>query len=326
MQHLRPGQWLGIDIGSSRRKLCSFCRITSDGQGDVTVTFEQGPAEAPYPKVNTQDALLDPSRRPTYLQAPIEAAVGRVLDDAALVRKWFEALPELPSRIAIDAPVAFALSDTSRLTERASTQTFRTPTREEFERLLQTKGDPYLRVNCFWKCVGLAVYHCLGRRLAGSSGDLADSTDDLAAWTCPDTDTSWRLRETFPSDVYKRANGTAGKLHLAPRRVLEALVQHGPWRGDGTPGRHPHFSTLRRLETLRAQLRSELETSDRLREMQKYGGTFGDLWDAFACAFTACCEDHDGAIFHGLETFQNAEDSDIDSLRQEGAIMTVRIA
>lgn len=323
MHHLRPGQWLGIDIGSSRRKLCSFCRITSDGCGDVTVTFEQGPAEAPYPEVNTRDALLDPSRRPTYLQAPMETAVGRVLDDAAVVRKWFEALPELPSRIAIDAPVAFALSDTRRLTERASTQTFRTPTQEEFERLLRTKGDPYLRVNCFWKCVGLAVYDYLAHRLAGSS-------HDLAAWTCPDADTPWRLRETFPSDVYKRANGTVGELHPAPRRVLEILTQTGPWRGDGTSGRHPHSSTLRRLETLRVQLRSELETSGRLMSMRKHGGTFGDLWDAFTCAFTACCGDHDGAVFHGLETFPNAEgnteDNDLDSLRQEGAIMTVRIA
>lgn len=315
MQHLKPGQWLGIDIGSSRRKLCSFCRISSDGSGDVAVTFEQGPAEAPYPDVNTRDALLDISSPPTYLQAPIEDAVGRVLDDAAVARRWFDALPRLPSRIAIDAPVAFALTDTCRLTEQASTQTFRTPTQEQFEHFLRTQEDPYLRVNCFWKCVGLAVYHHLGRR-------LQPEDDNIAAWTCPNAATPWRLRETFPSDVYKRANGTEGILHPAPRRVLEALVQTSPWRGDGAPGRRPHPSTLRRLETLRAVLRSELETSDRLLNMQKRGGTVGDLWDAFTCAFTACCEDHGGVTFHGADDHE----ADPGSLRQEGAIMTVRMA
>lgn len=314
MQHLKSGQWLGIDIGSSRRKLCSFCRITSNGHGDIAVTFEQGPAETPYPDVNTRDALLAPSRSPTYLQAPIEAAVARVLNDSAVVQHWFGDVPKRPSRIAVDAPVAFALTDTSRLTEQASTQTFRTPTRREFEHALRTKGDPYLRVNCFWKCIGLAVYHHLARR-------LQPEVDTVAAWTCPDAATPWRLRETFPSDVYKRANGAVGMLHPAPRRVLEALAQAHPWHGAGAPGRQPHPSTLRRLETLRAQLRSELETSDRLLTLQKRGGTVGDLWDAFTCAFTACCEDHDGVIFHGDDPSAHSE-----SLQQEGAIMTVRMA
>ncbi len=50
MSRLEEGAWLGIDVGSNRDKVCSFCLIEADAAGQVRVGFEKGPAQAPYPK------------------------------------------------------------------------------------------------------------------------------------------------------------------------------------------------------------------------------------------------------------------------------------
>ncbi len=55
-------------------------------------------------------------------------------------------------------------------------------------------------------------------------------------------------------------------------------------------------------------------------EMRKRTGTTGDLWDAFTCAFVACCEDHDGAECHGWSEDGAAQER----LLNEGVIWTVR--
>ncbi len=34
---IKDGSWLGIDVGSAQKKVCSFCLIESDGTGDTTV-------------------------------------------------------------------------------------------------------------------------------------------------------------------------------------------------------------------------------------------------------------------------------------------------
>ncbi len=79
--------------------------------------------------------------------------------------------------------------------------------------------------------------------------------------------------------------------------------------------------TLNRLLAIRREVRLELEAEadGSLSAMRKRPGRAGDLWDAFTCAFTACCEDHDAAEFHGWSEDPN----DQRRLRDEGAILTV---
>ena len=312
------GSWLGIDVGSARGKACSFCLIESGGAGDLTVAFEVGPARAPYPGTNSRDALLSTHlRRPTYLKKEVEAAIHQVLDRSELVTRWLERGRARRSAVAIDAPVAFAVDGVSRLTEQRSTDTFKTPDRATFERQLGAKGDPFLRVNGFWKCVGLAVYCHLAERLDPRLAGAA--LEAIAARTCARDRTSRRLRETFPSDVYKRANGVAGILSSESRGVLEALVA-SEWRRAGQAEGRPGAQTLKRLVAIRDLLRLELAApADRLREMRKRPGRTGDLWDAFTCAFTGCCEDHGAGELHGW----SADRAEQRRLRREGAILTV---
>ena len=304
---IKPGHWLGIDIGSSRAKVCSFCLIEASSAG-VVISFEKGPAAEPYPAKNELSTFIDPQRAPTYLRAEVEGALAAVLSDSELVTRWLEK----PTAVAIDAPVALADDGCSRrLTEEASTQTFETPDRRVFERLLQEQSDPFHRINTFWKCIGIAVYRWFGTQLEFSQATLA-------AQTCTHG-TGPRLRETFPSDVYKRANGTEGVLEQTNLTVLKALVHpEVEWRGAGGKGRKPSMDTLyQRRDLLRTDLASN---NPRQCEMRRHGGTSGDLWDAFACAFTACCEDHDGAVLHGAEAAGDARQR----LLREGAILTVR--
>jgi hypothetical protein len=312
------GRWLGIDVGSAHKKVCSFCLIESDGTGHPTISFEQGPAGDGYPQTNTKDTLLDPDNPPTYLKEEVEGAVGEVLARAEVVDRWFRSVGDGISAVAVDAPVALAMEGSKRLTEGASSQPFDTPDRASFEAAIRDKGDPYLRVNVFWKCVGLSVYRHLAARLEPRSAVTDQRT--IASWTCPGETTEWRVRETFPSDVYKRANGREGTLSPDARDVLRTLVAAPDWRAAGPKGRRPVRQTLDRLTTIRDFLRTDIAATDRLCEMRKRNGTYGDLWDAFTCAFTACCEDHGGATFHGLEN----GDTEVPAiLRSEGAILTV---
>ncbi len=322
------GTWLGIDVGSAKKKVCSFCLIESDGLDHCVVSFEQGPAGDPYPPTNTWQALIgkrEPPWQPPYLKEEVDAEVGRILDRADLVKRWLETSKSLPSAVAIDAPVAFALEGDRRLTEDRSTDTFKTPTRSVFEEELGKKKDAYLRVNNFWKCVGMAIYCHLAARIDSRFADA--SLETLAALTCDRRRTRRRLRETFPSDVYKRANGyqgregVAGLLSSEAREVLTRLIGV-EWQAAGSArGRRPDSQTIRRLEAIRDLLKAELEleAAPEIYEMRKRPGRTGDLWDAFTCAFTACCEDHGAAKFHG-----GSDAIERRILRSEGAILTVK--
>lgn len=320
LNHLKSGAWLGIDVGSTHKKVCSFCLIESDGAGKIEVSFEKGPAGDPYPKKNTKKALIEESRAPTYLKEEVEAAIQEVLDRAELVARWLEQAAAPRSAVAVDAPVALAVEGSKRLTEKASSQSISTPDRETFEADLGERKDPFLRINVFWKCVGFAVYRHLAARLDTRLGGVPQET--IAAWTCAPAGTAWRIRETFPSDVYKRANGQQGTLRPSSRNVLRSLVAtEVEWRGVDQAGRCPAPSTLKRLKTIRDSLRRDLEAGGtELSEMRRRGSIYGDLWDAFTCGFTLCCEDHDGAELHGWSNDGNK----LRPLRSEGAILTVR--
>ncbi|MEM6796306.1 MAG: hypothetical protein AAF725_20210 [Acidobacteriota bacterium] len=332
---LKPGLWLGVDLGSRRDKIASFCLIEASGDGGIRVGFERGQAGAPYPKTNSRADLLDLDRGPTYLRAEIEKEVRRVAADAELVRRW--AAGDLPKAVSIDAPVALAAGEGCRLTEKASTDTFTTPTRERFEELLATKGDPYLRVNAFWKCVGFTFFRHFAEALGAPAGA---AQEEVASWTCghgalqgaplQGAPLQGALRETFPSDVYKRSHGAVGVPSAAARRVLAAVAE-APWQAAGSAKRRergrgagrPAASTLHRLEALRDELAEQLEARDAALEvMRKRPGTVGDLWDAFTCAATACCESHGAAVLHGWDAFA----AERDRLLREGAILTVATA
>ncbi len=357
MQETRASHWLGIDIGSSRKKICAFCLIRTDAEGALDVAFEQGPAEAPYPRINTRESLLALDRPPTYLKPEIEAALSHLLDRSILVRRWLTGgrggRPSGVRAVALDAPVALASKGLGRLTELASTQTFATPYLARFEADLHRQSDAFLRINVFWKLIGFALYRALAGRLlaeANSSrqphpskalsredrypNDLSQedsslegsalknlSQEELAAWTCGQPAPTWRLRETFPSDLYKRANGRAGLLSREARAALAALVGPGvAWRGVGRAGCLPSPTTLRRLRAIRGALRRELRGSGSLPSMVKRPGTAGDLWDAFACAYAAYAEDQAATLLHGWEDGTKAPLR----LLQEGAILSVR--
>ena len=319
---LGVGTWLGIDIGSGRDKICAFCLVESDGAGEVAVTFERGRAAKPYPARNSFEALIDRDRAPTYLHAEVGAAVGRVLEESEAVRRWRRALDAgCPGSVGIDAPVALAVpGQRNRATERSSSDLFDTPDRATFESKLGTQKAGYYPINIFWKCIGFALYRWFTKHLAPDlPGRFPQET--VAARTCPGTPEPWKIRETFPSDVYKRANGTLGTLGAVPRNVLAALVHSEHWQGRVEGRQRVAATTLGRLLRLRHELREQLEVSDRLPTMARRKPSIAaDLWDAFTCAFTVCCEAHGGGEFHGW-----SEDEETASvLRKEGAILTVR--
>lgn len=330
MKPLQPGHWLGIDIGSSRAKICSFCLIVADGAGQTSVTFEKGPAEAPYPEKNSFKALIDPSRAPTYLKSDVEDAVCRVLAGSQLVERWLAAATGPgPAAVAVDAPVAWASAGSKqRRTEAASTDTFSTPPRAIFEGRLDGSMKPgFYNSNTFWKCVGFTVYRWLARRLVTDlPTDVAQET--LAAWTCSHPSARWRVRETFPSDVYKRANSRHPKTEQISRLgdaafgTLHRLVANHPWLSAWPKG-HAGAVSMAGLEKIRRALQLDCDEGiERSCEMRKRSGPTGDLWDAFTCAYAACCEDHGGAYFHGWDGHSTASEE----MLREGAILTVATA
>ena len=328
---LKRGHWLGIDIGSGRDKVCSFCLISSDGAGKITVTFEKGPAGNAYPEKNTFKGLIDPQRPPTYLRSEVEDAVGKVLADAQLVNRWLHCTDQPgPTAVAVDAPVALAAtgSHKMRYTEAKSTHTFSTPNREDFEHLLVSKQKPGTYTSkVFWKCIGFAAYRWLARHLDPSL-PTDFNQEHLAAWTCQPLGGPWRVRETFPSDIYKRANsrdpktGKASQLGPEAHNVLRQLVASTRWTSAHPKG-HVAAVHMGSLEQIRRFLDLDYQAGiERSCEMRKRNNTTGDLWDAFTCAFVVCAEDHDGAEFHGWEEHSEAPER----VRQEGAILTVKAA
>lgn len=317
---LERGDWLGIDVGSSKKKVATFCRIVSEGEGSVEVFFEQGPAGEGYPDKNTGKGLIEKRLRPpTYLKAEVQAAVRQVLLGSELVNGWISGLGKHPSAVAIDAPVALARSGKGRLTEAASSPTFRTPDRATFEEQLLAQKDAFLRINNLWKCVGFTMYRTFAEMLDPEAGRL--SQEEIAAMTCPGRDLPARLRETFPSDVYKRANGTEGLLTDKGRDVLAALVAvETSWTAVGVGAQRPNSQRMDGLERARTFARRDLAAGVRPCDMRRRTEAFADLWDAFTCAFAICCEDHGAVRFHGMP-----EDSEEvpELLLEEGVILSV---
>jgi hypothetical protein len=152
------------------------------------------------------------------------------------------------------------------------------------------KNTP-LRQQLFWKLVGLVAFRYFVALTTGRPFDMP--IPELTA-SCM-TGEEVRVREGFPSDTYKRANGRFGVLCPLPRGVLLRLSQ-AEWTGQGNclngSWSAPHPARMSPLLAHRQRLTADLQCADshRVPAMQKNSNAWGDLWDAFACAFVSCCD------------------------------------
>lgn len=301
------GQWLGIDVGSNCNKVFNFCLIKSDGKGQIDVLFEVGRARGaadgqPFPPSDA-GVFEDPSREPTWLSAAAEAGSIQILDESALVKAWNAARKLGNGRfgVCIDAPCGFAVPGSKQ--RNTETESYGTPSlvvflkqMTEFSALAMAgekrKNTP-LRQKFFWKLVGLVAFRYFVGMTTGRPFGMP--TAELTAWCMASEET--RVREGFPSDTYKRSNGRFGVLCPIPRRVLLRLSQAN-WTPQGNCFNGslsaPHPDRMKSLLEHQQRLTADLQRSDSHRgsvlEMKKISSAWGDLWDAFTCAFVSCCD------------------------------------
>lgn len=150
-----------------------------------------------------------------------------------------------------------------------------------------------LRQRFFWKLVGLVAFRYFIALTTGRPRDMPIA--ELTA-VCMASEEA-RIREGFPSDTYKRSNGRFGVLSPVPRGVLLRLSQ-AEWAGRGNcfngSSSAPHAACMSSLHAHQQRLRADLQDADSHRgsipAMRKESSAWGDLWDAFTCAFVSCCD------------------------------------
>lgn len=309
----KTGSWLGIDIGSRRDKVADFCLIESKN-GEVVVRFERGRAPAPYPARNDVDSMLDAGHR--RLSEDASNGLEALLRASPLVGRWLVAARdgETTAAVGIDSPPGYAdRGRRSRLTEDRAWSSFRTPPRSAFldrlARFAAAGNETPLRQQYYWKLVGIETYRRIAKA-AGLEGLLPALT--VASGRV-------RLRETFPSDVFQRADGELGTLADPARRVLGWLLD-ADWRRGTVPATTWRGLTNRRRDVLRSALRHRsplVAMSKRDARGRKISAAWADLFDAFTCAYAVCCEDHGCGRLLG-------HDEDPDRCAREGAILTVK--
>jgi len=290
------GLWLGIDVGSARGKVFDFCLIKSDGNGQVDVLFEVGKARGPFPPCKA-GVFEDLSRTTTWLSEVAEAGSIQILKESALVNCWNVARRLGNGRfgVCIDAPCGFAAPGfRQRNTESQSVSSFQTPPLEVFleeMRRFSAEGNQTPLCQRFWKLVGLVAFRYFVALTTGRPFDMPIA--ELAA-SCMASE-KVRVNEGFPSDTYKRANGTVGVLRPTSRGVLLRLSQ-AKWAGEGNcfndSSSVPRQACMSLLLAHQQRLAADLQRIDsqRVPAMQKNSNAWGDLWDAFACAFVSCCD------------------------------------
>lgn len=336
---LVDGAWLGVDVGQRRSKVYAFSLIEARG-GSVRVSFERG-AWRPlldgesWPRGDA--GVFEDLARPSRLSAPAERCARAIIDHSEAVARWRRASGGTTG-LCVDAPAGFAREgSTCRETERCSSRSFRTESEWAFvaamARFAKERNPTPLRQRYYWKLVGrLALAHLaalLGARVTerdldrvarrsavgAGTGSAGPVTRALRVRRVPGEPS--RVREGFPSETYSRANGATGELAAEPRALLAALVA-SPWSAIGNAhGRRssrPPSAWMAALERQRGAVGTELAVPGPLASMVKIPGDPGwaDLWDAFACAFTACCEAHGCAVLIG---------GDASLLLSEGAIL-----
>jgi hypothetical protein len=284
----------------------------SDGEGHVEVMFEVGKARGPAQgqKFPCSDAgVFEDLSRPTLLSTAAEAGTIQILNESALVKAWLAAREGGAGNfgVCIDAPCGFAIPPFDmRETEAQGISSFRTPSaaafRQELTTWSQTRNHTPLRQRYFWKLVGLVAFRHFAALVTNQPFNM--QMPSLTA-TCMNGHQT-RIREGFPSDTYARANGTAGVLAPAARRILTSLAQ-SVWKAEGNifNGRTstPHTDRMKRLLAHRQVLIANLTTPGALLAMQKIEDdpSWADLWDAFTCAFVSCCDFQGCGGFVGLD-------------------------
>lgn len=302
---ISQGLWLGIDIGSNRKKLFNFCLIRSDGKGQIEVFFEVGQArgaahDEPFPPCEA--GVFEDLGRSTWLSAAAEAGCLQVLRESALVKTWNASRENGLGcfGVYIDAPCGFAAPGFDRRdTETQSVDSFPTPPLKEFLEKMKKFGAERnhtpLCQRFYWKLVGLVAFRYFVWLTTSRPFDMP--LDELTA-SCV-TNGKARVRERFPSDTYKRSNGTVGVLCPRSRGVLQSLSQ-AKWapQGNRVKGRTsaPHAARMSAL------LKHQQSLSEDLQRVDSHGGSilamhkisndpaWADLWDAFTCAFVSCCD------------------------------------
>lgn len=296
--HISQGEWLGIDVGSARDKVFNFCLIESDGKGQVDVLFEVGKARGEFPRSDA--GSFEDLGRATWLSAAAEAGAVQILDESALVKTWSAArnLGNGCLGVCIDAPCGFAVPGFDRRnTESQLVDSFPTPPLagflKEMRKFSAEGNDTPLRQRFFWKLVGLVAFRYFVALTTDRPFDMPIA--ELTA-SCMASEKA-RVHEGFPSDTYKRANGTVGVLGPTSRGLLLRLSQ-AKWaaRGNyfnGSPSA-PHPARMSSLLAHQQCLTEDLQCADsqRVPAMRKISKdpAWADLWDAFTCAFVSCCQ------------------------------------
>lgn len=317
---ISKGQWLGIDVGSARDKVFNFCLIKSDGKGQVDVFFEVGKARSAFPRSDA--GSFENLGRATWLSEAAEAGAVQILDESALVKDWNSArnLGSGSFGVCIDSPCGFAAPGFDRRnTESQLVDSFPTPALagfvKEMGRFSAAGNATPLRQRFFWKLVGLVAFRYFVALTTGRPFDMPIA--ELTA-SCMASERT-RVHEGFPSDTYKRSNGTVGVLRPTSRGLLLRLSQAN-WAGqgnhfNGVPSA-PHQTRMSSLLAHQQCLTTELQRTDsqRVPAMRKISKdpAWADLWDAFTCAFVSCCD------AQGCGGFVS---SDVARSRLEGAIL-----
>ncbi len=259
--------------------------------------------------------------------------------------------PGLAAGACVDAPAGFARPGTrARETERCAVDCYPTASEKAFlaamYRFSNERNHTPLRQRYYWKLVGqLALRFVAGASAAGTglpelaavttrtadggavmairpgAGDPEpmrgheDESTGLPLRAAPAG--TVRVREGFPSDTYARVNGKKGTLAPRARALLAALVA-APWRAAGNTccrcSSAPLAAWMSALDRRRSALVAGVARDGPITAMIKipHDPPWADLWDAFACAFAACCEAHGCAVLLGRDPA---------ALRAEGAIV-----
>jgi hypothetical protein len=299
---ISQGQWLGIDVGSNRNKVFNFCLIKSDGKGQVDVFFEVGKARGAahgqsFPRSDA--GVFENLGRTTLLSVAAEDGSRQILKESALVKTWNTArkLGNGSFGVCIDAPCGFAVPGSNqRDTENQGVASFKTPPFELFlekiTKFSSERNHTPLRQNFFWKLVGLIAFRHFVALTTGRPFDMPIKKLTASCMSGEKT----RVREGFPSDTYKRSNGDIGVLAPVSRGVLLRLSR-AEWVGRGNcfngtlsvPNRARMSSLLAHQHHLTADLLAADSNRGLVPAMMKNSNAWGDLWDAFACAFVSCC-------------------------------------
>jgi hypothetical protein len=231
-----------------------------------------------FPRSNAR-CFADLSRETTWLSLAVENGSVEILKESAIVKAWNAArnFGNGCFGVCIEAHVASPCGGCDRRNTENQLASFPTPHLEAFldkmRKFIKEENNTPLRQ----RYVGLVAFRYFvalttGRPFDMPIGELTESC--MASGKV-------RIGEGFPSDTYKRSNGSVVVLRPASRGLLLRLSQ-AKWAGLGN-----YPARMSSLFAHQQCLTADLQRAD-LQEvpaMRKIPNAWGDLWDAFTCAF-----------------------------------------